>query len=94
MASVLALDPNHGGVIGDEFHSTRVIVDCTISEVEAASFPIPLVPNSDGLPPSELNTPQPNVSVRIPTRTSFGTAVHGDEIDIAITERFLGITGG
>lgn len=66
-------DQNHGGVIGDAFHSTRVIVDCTVSEVEAAAFPIPLVPNSDGLPQSEPTSPQPNVSVRIPTRTSFGT---------------------
>jgi hypothetical protein len=66
-------DPNHGGLVGDEFHSTRVIIDCTVSEVEAAAFPIPLTPNSDGLPSSVATSVQPNVSVRIPTRTSFGT---------------------
>jgi hypothetical protein len=48
-------DPNHGGVAGGAFHSTRVIVDCSVSETEAAAFPIPLQLNSDGLPGEPLD---------------------------------------
>ncbi|MSR60814.1 MAG: hypothetical protein EXS08_00010 [Planctomycetes bacterium] len=66
-------DPNHGGIAADAFHSTRVIVDCSVSETEAASFPIPLELNSDGLPASLALTGQPNTSIRIPTRLSPGT---------------------
>jgi hypothetical protein len=66
-------DRNHGGLAGGRFHSTRVIVDCSVSEVEAAAFPIPLALNSDGLPASLTTSPRPNVSIRIPTRLSFGT---------------------
>jgi len=66
-------DSNHGGIADGAFHSTRVIVDCSVSETEAASFPIPLELNSDGLPASLPATGQPNTSIRIPTRVSPGT---------------------
>jgi hypothetical protein len=41
-------DPNHGDLIGGEFHSTRVIVDLTVSESEALGTNLPV--NSLGLP--------------------------------------------
>jgi hypothetical protein len=69
----LFFDATHGGVAGGEFHSTRVIVDLSVSQVEAASFPVALTLNSDGLPPSRPERTDPNVSIRIPTLTSFGT---------------------
>lgn len=66
-------DPNHGDVAdydGDgvsEFHSTRVVIDCTVSETEAAATSPPLGVNALGLPAS-ITTLQPNVAIRIPTR--------------------------
>jgi hypothetical protein len=49
-----------------EFHATRVIIDTTVSELEAARTNPPLPQNGLGLPPSP--TPNlPNVGLRIPT---------------------------
>lgn len=66
-------DPNHGDRAdfdGDglaEFFPTRLIVDATTSEIEAASvLPALLSPNSLGLPAS-VTTQLPNVAIRIPT---------------------------
>jgi hypothetical protein len=66
-------DRGHGGVVGDRFHSTRVLVDLTVSEAEAASAQVSLALNSIGLPASVENEVQPNVSVRIPVRVDFGS---------------------
>jgi hypothetical protein len=67
-------DPNHGAVVADEFHSTRILVDLTISESEAASMVVPQPVNAVGLPASLVTTTtNPNVSVRIPTQTDFGS---------------------
>ena len=66
------LDRNHGDLVdadGDgalEFHTTRVILDTTVSSVEAGSTNPPLPINNLGLPAS-INTSQANVGVRIPT---------------------------
>lgn len=69
----IVFDPNHGAVVGGEFHSTRVLVDMTISEVESAELPgVPPV-NALGLPPSLTTSANPDVSVRIPTQVDFGT---------------------
>ncbi|MDP6408617.1 MAG: hypothetical protein QGI46_04490, partial [Planctomycetota bacterium] len=47
------------------FHSTRVILDATVSDSEASESLLPV--NSLGLPPS-ITTQEPNMVVRIPTR--------------------------
>ena len=61
--------PGGDGIL--EFHTTRVIVDTTVSELEAASTNPPLVPNALGLP--ESVTPNlPNVALRIPTFLAAG----------------------
>ena len=49
-----------------EFHATRIIIDTTVSELEAARTNPPLPQNGLGLPASP--TPNlPNVAVRVPT---------------------------
>lgn len=63
-------DPNHGAVVGGQFHSTRVLIDLSVSETESSSM-VPV--NAVGLPPSLTSTTSPNVSVRVPTRTDFGS---------------------
>lgn len=49
-----------------EFHTTRVILDTTVSELEAAASDPPLPQNALGLPASPTPN-QPNVGIRIPT---------------------------
>ena len=68
----IVFDPNHGGVSGGRFHSTRLIVDLTVSEAEAADSPLPLDLNSVGLPRSDRTSPAANVTLRIPTRIAPG----------------------
>ncbi len=65
-------DVNHGDLAefdnqpGLEFYSTRVIIDTTVSTLEAAQTSPPLPVNSVGLPAS-LTQSQPNVALRLPT---------------------------
>ncbi len=62
-------DPNHGGIaIADgQFHTTRVLVDATISPLEALQGPgVPAV-NTVGLPPA-FSTAVPNVALRLPSQ--------------------------
>jgi hypothetical protein len=65
-------DINHGDLFdadGDgvlEFHTSRAILDLTVSAIEAAETSPPPPINNLGLPAS-LNTSQANVGVRIPT---------------------------
>jgi hypothetical protein len=66
-------DPNHGGLAGGVFHSTRVIVDLSVSEAEMAASPVPIAINPLGLPASQPDTGRPNASIRIPTRLSPGS---------------------
>ncbi|MAB79890.1 MAG: hypothetical protein CMJ89_11105 [Planctomycetes bacterium] len=68
----LLFDPNHGALLGGHFHSTRVLIDLSISRAEAESMPGQVQANSFGLPSSQLNSPLPNVSLRLPTRTNPG----------------------
>lgn len=63
-------DPNHGDVEGGQFHSTRVIVDMTVSPYESGVQGLTL--NGIGLPEA-TNTAQPNIAVRLPTRISVAT---------------------
>lgn len=66
-------DINHGAVLdrdGDgqgEFYPTRVIIDTTVSPIEAALATSPLPVNALGLPAS-TSVNQPNVAIRIPTQ--------------------------
>lgn len=71
----IIFDPNYGGVASGAFHSTRLLVDTTVSEAEAAGSSVPLTINSLGLPVSlsTSTTRAPNVSLRIPTRVDFGS---------------------
>ena len=65
-------DINHGDLFdanGDgilEFHTTRVILDPTVSAIEAGLTDPPLPVNNLGLPAS-INQSQPNVGLRVPT---------------------------
>jgi hypothetical protein len=60
--------PGADGII--EFHTTRVILDTTVSELEANESDPPLPQNALGLPASP--TPNlPNVGIRIPTGMEF-----------------------
>ncbi len=65
-------DPNHGALVGGRFHSTRVLIDLTISQAESIDLAQPLPLNSIGLPASLTTSTEPNVSVRIPTLLDFG----------------------
>ena len=65
-------DPNHGDIAGGAFHSTRILVDLTVSEAESSGMLVPQPVNSVGLVPSLPTQTGPNISLRIPTRTAFG----------------------
>ncbi len=60
-------DYGYGDVVGGNFHTTRVIIDSTISEAESASGSGgPLTINALGFPAS-VETTQPNLSFRLPS---------------------------
>lgn len=62
-------DPNYGDLSGGSFRTTRVVVDLTVSQDEAAALGLPV--NSLGLP--EASTPnQANAVLRVPTRPVVG----------------------
>ncbi|MEM7307734.1 MAG: Ig-like domain-containing protein [Planctomycetota bacterium] len=71
-------DPNHGGLVatggGEEFHSTRVILDLTVSEAEAVGGATGAV-NTLGLPPSLTTTDQANVSLRLASEAAPSAGV-------------------
>ncbi|MFN0008560.1 MAG: Ig-like domain-containing protein [Planctomycetota bacterium] len=59
-------DPLPGGDGIPEFHTTRIIIDTTVSELESGASNPPLPVNALGLP--ESPTPNlPNVAIRLPT---------------------------
>lgn len=64
-------DNNHGDIVGEgasaRFETTRIIIDTTISEIEAQEATSPLQANALGLPASQA-TGLSNVALRIPTR--------------------------
>jgi len=68
----ILFDPNHGAVVGGRFHTTRVLIDMTVSQAESADMSIAQPVNSLGLPASLTTTDQANVSVRIPARVDAG----------------------
>jgi hypothetical protein len=65
----LLFDPNHGALIDGVFHSTRILIDTTVSAGEDPEQPL----NTIGLPKSELGSTAPNVLVRLPTRPDPGS---------------------
>jgi hypothetical protein len=69
----LRFDPNHGGVVAGRFHSTRVLVDLTVSEAEGGDMVVPLPIQPLGLPASLPDNPAPNAVLRLPTRLDFGS---------------------
>ncbi len=77
-ARILA-DPNHGdlanfdGVPGLEYYTTRILIDTTVSSIEAASTNPPLPVNTLGLPAS-ITVGQPNIVLRIPTQVDPDSA--------------------
>lgn len=66
--SRLLPDPNYGGLRDGKYLPTRLIIDTTISELDAAGSLLAL--NSLGLPASKT-TALPNVGLRIPTTENF-----------------------
>jgi hypothetical protein len=64
----VVFDPNHGGLAGGRFHSTRVLIDVTVSELEAAAHSQPLPVNLLGLPPSPLASAGASFELRFPAR--------------------------
>ena len=70
----VVFDPNHGAMVGGSFHTTRVLVDMTVSKTEAAAGAAPLDVNAIGLPASRTSSTSGNVSVRIPSRPDVGSS--------------------
>jgi len=70
-------DPNHGAVVRGSFHSTRIVVDLTVSEVEASAMSTPAPINPVGLPASEAGSTDANVAIRIPTKVAPGAGQFG-----------------
>ena len=69
----MIFDPNHGAMVGGAFHSTRILVDSTVSLAEVAQGGG--TPNAVGFPASLENSGQPSLSLHIPTRIDFSAGV-------------------
>ena len=69
----LLFDPNHGGVANGRFHSTRILVDLTVSEAEALQSSSPVEVNVVGAPASDPALEAPNFSIHLPTRVDPGS---------------------
>ena len=72
-AARVVFDENFGGIAGGQYHTTRVLVDMTISDVEAFDMSTALGVNMVGLPASLTTTGQPNTSIRIPSREDISS---------------------
>jgi len=70
-------DPNHGNLADfdndgeEEFHTTRLIISATVSQIEATVSNPPLAINAVGLPASTV-VDSANLALRIPTGTNPG----------------------
>ena len=62
----MIFDANHGAVVKGKYHASRILIDMTVSDAEAAGTNLPV--NTLGLPSSLSTSSAPNVSIRIPTR--------------------------
>ncbi|HEX6886045.1 MAG TPA: Ig-like domain-containing protein [Planctomycetota bacterium] len=63
----VVFDPSHGGIAEGAFHSTRVLVDFTVSEEEALELPYFVPVNPAGVPPSSERSPLASAAVHLPT---------------------------
>lgn len=86
----IVFDPSHGGLADGEFHSTRVLVDFTVSEREALDLSGSVPVNAAGLPASSRSSAQANGSLHLPTRIDAGlgrfvrlTNLFGRGLDLA-----------
>jgi hypothetical protein len=70
----LLFDPNHGGIRRGRFHSTRILIDPTIDELDFREIPVPLPINLGGLPEGP-DGPQANLTVRIPSQPDPGQGI-------------------
>lgn len=70
-AARVLFDGSHGALTSGAFHSTRVVLDLTISSLEAGEFPVPLDTNPLGLPPAV--TSAASFVLRLPTQTDPGS---------------------
>lgn len=70
----VVFDPNFGAVVRRTFRPTRVLVDFTVSEAEANAYPTAIDINQAGVPASRTSNPDPNLTVRIPSRIDNGSA--------------------
>jgi len=68
----IIFDANHGAVVRGAFHTTRLLVDLTISEIEALDSGQTLLLNPLGLPASDDDIPGANVVLRVPTEEVVG----------------------
>lgn len=66
-------DPSHGAILDGQFHSTRVIVDFTVSESDARGLPYFVPVNAAGMPAGSPGSPLPNGAVHLPTSRDEGT---------------------
>jgi hypothetical protein len=64
----IVFDPSHGGIADGEFHSTRVLVDFTVSEREALALPGHVPVNAAGMPAGSSVSLEPNGSLHVPAR--------------------------
>jgi hypothetical protein len=71
-AARVIFDPNHGAIASSDFHSTRVLVDMTVSSSEASNTTLAV--NQLGLPPRLSNSDSTNLAVRIPSAIDVGTS--------------------
>jgi hypothetical protein len=71
----LLLDQNHGGIspLDGQFHSSRLLIDLTVSDSELPTLSEPLSLNGAGLPAS-IGNQQASVVLRFPTRTDPSVA--------------------
>ena len=72
-AARVVFDPNHGGEVAGTFHSTRVLVDLSVSAAEASTMVVPVEVNPIGLVASRVGTTQANVALHLPLEESATT---------------------
>jgi hypothetical protein len=65
----MRFDPAHGGIADGEFHSTRILIDLSVTEREAAELPYFVPVGPAGVPASSTFSLEPNVALRLVTRT-------------------------
>jgi hypothetical protein len=66
-------DPNHGGLTGGAFHSTRVLVDLALSDFEARSLAVPQPLSPAGVPEGSGDDTVASLALRLPTRPDPGS---------------------